>query len=392
MRFSVITPREMRFGAGRLEELPDLTAGYRRVALARGGRSFEVIRDRVHALLSGLSLVELPPQTREPEPADVDAAVEIARAAGAELIIAIGGGSVIDLGKAVAALVPQPAGAVRNYLEGVGKGCRLEQTPLPSIAIPTTAGTGAEATKNSVISSRVDGFKKSLRDPRMVPAVALIDPELCRGLSPELTALTGMDAITQLIEAYTTRNTSPVTDALALQGLQAARALPTAVSDGNNIEARGQMSLAAYLSGVCLANAGLGAAHGIAAAMGSIAPVSHGLACAQALPWVMAANLPVATERYARVAEVIRAERYADPGEGARAAIRYIWELMLEIGIPRVTELPELQTVFADDRLPALAALCHGNSLRGNPRELTDNALIELLRAMRDANDPFSLS
>jgi len=396
--FSFITPRETHFGAGCLAKLPELAARFgRRAAVARGGASCERsgLRARVLEILAaaGIAVTELPPQIREPEPEDVDAAVAMARdvdaavamARDVDLVIAIGGGSVIDLGKAVAALAPQREfGTVRDYLEGVGKGYRLAADPLPTIAVPTTAGTGTEATKNTVISSQAEGFKKSLRDNRMVPAVALIDPELTLCLPPTLTAHTGMDALTQLIEAYTTRNANPMTDALALRGIEAARSLRVAVADGKNIEARTGMSLAAYLSGVCLANAGLGAAHGIAAALGSVSPVPHGLACALALPWVMAINLPVAEERYARVAEALTGQ-HTDDG---RKAIQYVWELSREINIPRVTDLPALRPMFTDDRLPELAVLCHGNSLRGNPRALTDDELVIVLRAMRDADDP----
>lgn len=389
--FSLIVPRETHFGVGCLAKLPEIAARFgRRAALARGGASCERsgLRARVVEMLcaADITVTELPPQTREPEPEDVDGAVALAREV--DMVIAIGGGSVIDLGKAVAALAPQREfSTVRDYQEGVGKGYRLEADPLPTIAVPTTAGTGTEATKNSVISSQAEGFKKSLRDNRMVPAVALIEPELTRTLPPDVTAQTGMDALTQLVEAYTTRNANPLTDALALRGIEAARSLRDAVAGGDDLEARAQISLAAYLSGVCLANAGLGAAHAIAAALGGVSSVPHGLACALALPWVMAVNLPVAGERYARAAEALTGRRVDD----GCAAIQYVWELSREIGIPRMTDLPELRPVFTDGRLPELAALCHGNSLRGNPRALADDELVALLRAMRDAADPFAL-
>jgi alcohol dehydrogenase class IV len=271
---------------------------------------------------------------------------------------------------------------LRDYLEGVGTGRTLRADPLPCLAVPTTAGTGTEATKNAVIASQREGFKKSLRDTRMVPNVALIDPQLTVDLPPALTAATGLDALTQLIEAFTTRKAQPITDALALQGLDAVRALRTAYLDGHDHPAREAMSLAAYLSGVCLANAGLGAAHGIAAALGSVAPVGHGLACALALPWVMAANLPVAADRYARVAAILI--EIADPV----AAIHYVWHLLEELHIPRAADIPALKDALADDRLPALAARCHGNSLSGNPQPLDDDDLIRILRAMRDAEEP----
>jgi alcohol dehydrogenase class IV len=371
-------------GWGALDCLPALLADYLApMVVARGGASFIPFAARLRAF--GLDWVELPPQTREPEPDDVDAAVAVARAAGARAVLAIGGGSVIDLGKAVAALVPQdPPAPVRDFLEGVGMGRALAQHPLPFIAVPTTAGTGAEATKNAVISSHAGAFKKSLRDPRMVADTVLLDAEHTVPLPPHLTAQSGLDAINQLIEAYTTRNAQPVTDALALKGLHLARALPDAVENGANRPAREAMLLAAYLSGLCLANAGLGAAHGIAAALGAVADVPHGLACALALPWVMAANLPAVADRYREIAVVFNDDPFAEPP----SAITGVWNLLRRLNTPRVTELPALAGVFDDDNLPALAAACHGNSLRGNPLPLDDAALIHLLRRMRDAESP----
>jgi alcohol dehydrogenase class IV len=384
----------MRFGRGILAQaLPQALARCGMpIAVARGGTGFPA--DTVYDVLrrAGIATVELPPQTREPEPADVDAAVTIAREAGAAAVLAVGGGSVLDLGKAVAALVPQdPPAPVRDFLEGVGTGRTLTRDPLPFIAIPTTAGTGSEATKNAVISSAGEGFKKSLRDPRMVAATVLLDPELTTSLPPVLTAHTGLDAVTQLIEAYTSRYAQPITDTLALRGLAYARSLPDAYADGTNLAAREMMLLAAYLSGVCLANAGLCAAHGIAAALGSLANVPHGLACALALPWVMAINAPAVGERYAHVAEALTGDPFVDADIGGDVAVRHIWELLRRMRIPRVTEMRACAAIFSDAHLPALAAACHGNSLRGNPRTLNDDDLIRLLHAMRDAESPLAL-
>jgi alcohol dehydrogenase class IV len=392
-QFSLTLPGETVFGWGRLRELSAHLPPGVRVGIARGGGAFERsgLAGRVGALLdaAGMESVVLPPQTREPEPEDVDAATTLARQAGVGCVLAIGGGSVLDLGKAVAALAPQEADvSVRAYLEGVGDGRTLTADPLPFFAVPTTAGTGTEATLNSVISSKREGFKKSLRDRRMIADVALIDPELTVSLPPEITARTGMDALTQLIEAYTSSRAQPVTDALALGGLQAARGLFTAYQHGDDQPAREGMSLAAYLSGVCLANAGLGAAHSIAAAFGSMTDISHGLACAIALPWVMAANLPVVADRYAVIAGVLLERQFSSTEAGALAAIAHVWELLAALNIPRARDIPGVAGVLDDAHLPELAARCHGNSLRGNPRPLDDAQLISLLRAMRDAAEP----
>lgn len=390
--FALSLPGETRFGIGRLAELPELAVRFgTRVALVHGRASYtgNELGQRVDALLAGLNVTALPPQTREPAPEDVDAAVAVARRCGAEVIIAIGGGSVLDLGKAVAAVAPQEDDvSVIAYLEGVGDGRQLLRAPLPVIAVPTTAGTGTEASANAVITSQQAQFKKSLRDRRMLPAVALIDPELARLLPPHLTAWCGLDALTQLIESFTSCRAQPVTDALAWRGLVCAQSLRDAVNDGQNLTAREHMAFAAYLSGVCLANAGLGAAHAIAAALGSITALPHGLACAMALPWVMAANLPVVADRYAQVAAALGLRTTGDCTADARSAIAYCWDLLRDVGIPRVAEIPEVAAVLADEQLPAVAARCHGNSLRGNPRPLSDHELVDLLRAMRDRSAP----
>ncbi len=394
MSFSLQLPGETLFGWGRLAEVGALARRFGTcVALAHGGASYERsgLRERLRSAFdsAGVYAIELPPQTREPEPEDIDAAAALTRDSGAHAVLAVGGGSVLDLGKAAAALAPQqPAYPVRAYLEDIGEGRVLLADPLPVLAIPTTAGTGTEATKNAVISSQREGFKKSLRDRRMMPAIALIDPELTCTLPPQLTAWCGLDTLTQLIEAYTSARAQPISDVLALRGLAASRALPIAFRDGSNRRAREGMALAAYLSGVCLANAGLGAAHALAAAFGSAAPIAHGLACALALPWVMAANLPAAAPRYAHIALLLTGERCSESTAGAQAAINHIWALTGELGIPRATEIPTLAPLLDDAQLPALVQRCHGNSLRGNPRPLDDSELLTLLRALRDAEHP----
>ncbi|OPZ81699.1 MAG: Lactaldehyde reductase [bacterium ADurb.Bin429] len=265
----------------------------------------------------------------------------------------------------------------------MGSGRLLTRDPLPFIAIPTTAGTGSEVTKNAVISSRRDGYKKSLRDPRMIADIVILDADLTCSLPPHLTAWSGLDAVTQLIETYTSRYAQPYTDALALRGLRHARALPETYRDGTKLSTRGAMLLAAHFSGLCLANAGLGAAHGIAAALCAHADIPHGLACAVSLPWVMAMNASVVGAQYVEAVAEFTGEQTDVAG-----AIDAIWRLLAELAIPRVTALPALEPLCANAALPALAAACHGNSLRGNPRALADEDLIHLLRAMRDTEHP----
>ncbi len=299
----------LHFGVGGISQLPQLLQdrSLKTIALILGGKSFKQSKayDR---LIEGLKKVHIRYKefsiVGEPSPDAVDAIVETLKreAFPPDGVVAIGGGSVIDTGKAVSALYTME-GSVQDYLEGVGTRKPLG-TRLPLIAVPTTAGTGAEATKNAVIS-RVGpkGFKKSLRHDNYVPDVALLDPELTISCPPEVTAASGLDAITQLLEAYTCTRANPFTDGLALKALElAGKGFLIAYRDGNNLEARSQMAYAAYISGVCLAQAGLGVVHGIASPMGGLFPLSHGVVCG---------TLVVSATRFT----VSRAMRIDDPSE-----------------------------------------------------------------------------
>ncbi len=272
-------------GAGRLGSLPDFLAVHRatRILLVTGSRSLRS-SDRLERLerdLRGHGIAARSvAASGEPDPAFVDGTVQDLRGHLPDAVVAIGGGSVIDAGKAIAAMVMEE-GSVTDYLEEVGS-----RTPsgkkLPFVALPTTAGTGSEATKNAVISRPgPGGFKKSLRHESYVPDVAIIDPELAVSCPPEVTAASGLDAITQLLEGFVSSSASPLTDALARSGLRSAGGSFERVAreDGSDVGARAQMGYAAFLSGVVLANAGLGVVHGIASPMGGLFPIPHGVVC-----------------------------------------------------------------------------------------------------------------
>jgi alcohol dehydrogenase class IV len=320
---------------------------------------------------------------REPLVADVDGARQDLPATGVrdgDFLIAIGGGSAIDLAKAVAAMAQQKdRSTVQDYLEGVGRGLKLIAPPLPLLAMPTTGGTGTEATKNAVISSFDPLFKKSLRDERMVPRIVLVDPELSVSVPPATTAWTGMDAITQLIEAYITKNARPMPQALCLEGLRLALpAVERAVRDGADREAREAMAQAALFSGLALANSGLGVAHGVAAALGVHCRVPHGLACAVMLPTALGANREVAFPALARLARYALDVRDDDDGVAAQALIDRVNVLCRTLNVPsRLADLGVQR-----EQLPALVAGSHGNSLNGNPRPIADEELHSLLEAM----------
>jgi alcohol dehydrogenase class IV len=401
MRFDFVAPAKTVFGWGRRQEIGALAAPLgSRALLVTGSRTLQqggVIDDLVSRLTSaGIECLPLASISREPEVADVDEAVAITRSKGArdgDFLLAIGGGSAIDLAKAVAAMITNADGpSVRDFLEGAGRGLKITRPPLPVLAIPTTAGTGSEATKNAVISSFDPPFKKSLRHDGMMPAAVLIDPELTASLSPAVTAYTGMDAITQLIESYVSCRAQPIPQALAPHGLRlAAGAIVPAVraaeaKDRNAREAREAMALAAYLSGIALANSGLGLAHGVAAALGVHCRVPHGLACAVMLPVAMRVNRPVCQRQLADVAEALvdRAEKH--PGcsaaagvlRSADAAIDFVERLCGELNIPR--RLSDIGV--RREQLSALVRDSRGNSMSGNPRQLTDEELMALLEEM----------
>lgn len=400
--YDFFAPRKILFGAGRRSVIGDEVKQLaRRCFVISGSRSLErsgsldALCDSLKK--SGVEPLHVATQTREPLVSDVDQLVlELhQRGAAGDAVLAIGGGSAIDLGKAVAALATNRHGdSVKDFLEGVGRGLKIEQAPLPFIALPTTSGTGAEATKNSVISSESPAFKKSLRSDLMVPSVVIVDPELTLDLPPTTTAYTGMDAITQLIESYVSKRAKPIPQALCLDGLRLAlSAMITAFERPEDIAARSAMSHAALLSGMALANSGLGLAHGVAAALGVTANVPHGLACAVMLPVAMRVNREVAQERFADLGRVMRSSaascddrnplrRWHDDGNStlsdidfAVAAIDFLCD---RLRIPaRLSELG-----IQPEQLEALALGSRGNSMDGNPCEIGQTQLVELLRAM----------
>ena len=315
--YDFLAPRRIVFGWGRRREVGALAATLgRRAFIVPGARVVEnsVVFDEVTAALraAGVEPVVTTGIHREPEVEDVDRLGEELRrldVTETDLVIGLGGGAALDLAKAVAAMATNTESpTVKDYLEGVGRGLEVSRPPLPVLAMPTTAGTGSEATKNAVISGRAPPFKKSLRSDRMVPDIALVDPELTVTVPATTTAYTGMDAITQLIESYISARARPIPRALALEGLGlAAGAMGRAVRNGGDREARESMAHAALLSGLALANSGLGLAHGVAAALGIHCGVPHGLACAVLLPTALRINREVRRDDLATLGRLFTA-------------------------------------------------------------------------------------
>jgi alcohol dehydrogenase class IV len=388
LRYDLVVPQRITFGWGRRREIGDLAASLgRRAFVVSGSRTLERSGQLAELLglvrAAGVDVVHATSISREPQVADVDhLATELAQsnAGVGDFVIGIGGGSAIDLAKAAATMATnRDSSSVADYLEGVGRGLKIAQLPLPMLAVPTTAGTGSEATKNAVISSYDPPFKKSLRSDQMVPRIVLVDPQLTASLPPEVTAHTGMDAITQLIESYISRRAKPISQTLAIHGLlHAISALTEVVADGRCQWARETMAHAALLSGVALANSGLGLAHGVAAALGSICRVPHGLACAVMLPVALLANQVVCQPQLATLARLTGTARMEDDHAAAEAFICRIEQLVTALKIPR--QLRELGV--ERDQIPALVVASHGNSLAGNPREITDDELRGLLEKM----------
>lgn len=371
-------PPGIIYGPGALERLGDEAARLGRRALLvtgadslRRGGARGRIEDRLRR--AGVETILFEGVEADPAAEIVDLGVAAALKAECDLVVAAGGGSAMDAGKAIAGIATN-GGSAYDYLEGK----EITLPPLPCVAIPTTAGTGAEVTKNSVITDRRRSRKQSIRHRLLVPSAALVDPELTFSLPPAATAATGMDALAQLVEPYVSRRSTPLTDALALYGMElAGRFLVRAVQNGSDAEARNGMSLASLLSGMALANAGLGAAHALSHPLGARFGVPHGCGCAMLLPRVMEFNLPVAAQKYARVAEALGENvRGLDAAKAAHRAVERVQCLAAEIGIPAGLSAFGVR----EKDCATIAREARGSSLDGNPVEAGENDLVGILR------------
>mgnify|MGYP000272582938 CR=1 FL=1 len=380
MNFEFATANRIIFGNGKVKEVCSEAARLGRRALLITGNSLERsgdLEDSLHA--QGIHTVIF--QVKEEPSTDiVIEGASLARIEQCDLVIAIGGGSVIDAGKAVSALATN-TGDLFDYLEVIGHSQSITIPPAPYIAIPTTAGTGTEVTKNSVLISPEHRVKVSMRSPLMLPRLVVVDPELTLSMSPAITASTGLDAITQLIEAFVSVKANPLTDGICGEGLtRAARSLKNAYEDGSNKAAREDMALASLFSGIALANAGLGAAHGFAAPLGGMFKAPHGMICARLLPFVMETNVRAlkrrapgsdALLRYDKIAKIITGKEQALASD----AVRWIQDLCRKLHVPGLSSLGISQGHIPD----IVDAAQKASSMKGNPIELTTDELIEIL-------------
>ncbi len=385
--FFASTPH-IHFGCGCRERLPEILAGFgRRVLLVTGSGSIDRLPEATSlfdALASAFELRRLR-VAGEPSPELVDEAVRHHRDWRPDVVLAVGGGSAVDAAKAIAGLLPS-GDSVMLYLEGVGKGKAYAGPATPFVAVPTTAGTGGETSKNAVLSRiGADGFKKSFRDEKLVAHTILLDPELTRSCSPEVTAACGMDALTQLLESFASCKANAMTDALCVSGLEAAaRALPRVYHQGEDIEARTCMLYASSLSGLTLANAGLGSVHGLASPLGAFFPIPHGVACAALLAEAIALNIRALKARapdsrslakYAEAGRILGGDRRMDDARALVALVDHLRWLASEMGIPGLSEYG-----IGEGDIPRLIGNISGGSMSGNPVALTDEEIAGLIR------------
>jgi alcohol dehydrogenase class IV len=380
MRFDFATATRILFGPRVARELGPAAKEVGRRALLVIGCPTESAAWLSDAMKKeGIGCVSWAVQT-EPSVALIRQGVEFARREQRDIVIALGGGSAIDAGKAVAALLTN-GGELGDYLEVIGKGQPLRHPSLPFIAVPTTAGTGSEVTRNAVLASPEHRVKVSLRSPLMLARLAVVDPELTLGLPPALTASTGLDALTQLIEPYVSIRANPLTDGFCLEGLRrVSRSLRRAYHCGRDIAAREDMSLASLLGGLALANAGLGVVHGFAAPLGGMFDAPHGAVCATLLPHGMAINIRAARTRSPEGETLRRYETVArlltgKPDAVAEEGVEWVRQLCGELQIPPLSSYG-----IQEQDVPTLVEKASkASSTKGNPITLTMDELREVL-------------
>ncbi|MBN1764041.1 MAG: iron-containing alcohol dehydrogenase [Sedimentisphaerales bacterium] len=380
MRFEFTTAGRIIFGAGTVKEVAPLVSGWGRRAFIVTGRSL----DRSGAMIEQIHSQGIPCVVfgvpGEPSTTLVARAAEQARGQQCDVVVAIGGGSVIDAGKAVAAMLTNE-GALEDYLEVVGRGQRLQKHSAPFIAVPTTAGTGTEVTRNAVLSVPEYKVKVSMRSAWMLPQVAVVDPELTYSMPPAVTASTGLDALTQLIEPYVSIRANPFTDGFCREGLKrAGRSLRRAYEDGTNKEAREDMSLASLLGGLALANAGLGAVHGFAGPLGGMFNAPHGMICARLLLYIMEANIRALQQRASDSPAIVRYHEIAqiltgNPDALAEDGISWVGQLCADLQIESLAEFGLKQV----DITEVVAKSQKASSMKGNPVQLSEEELTGIL-------------
>ncbi|MFT3971844.1 MAG: iron-containing alcohol dehydrogenase [Micropruina sp.] len=373
--FAFATAARIAFGPGSSAQLPDAVAEL-------GARPFVctgATPGRFASLLAGLGGARSWPITGEPTLDDIRAGVVAAREHGADVVVGLGGGAVLDAAKIIAALAPND-GDVLDYLEVIGAGRAMARRPLPFVAVPTTAGTGSEVTMNGVVTSPEHGVKVSMRHPTMLARVALVDPELTLGCPPAVTASSGLDALTHCLESFVSPMANPLTDGFSAEGLRrAGRSQRRAYTHGDDLDARTDMALCALLGGLALANAKLGAVHGLAGVVGGLTGAPHGLTCATLLGECCRGNVAALRDRSP---EDPALARYAEAGRllsgtaGVDALLDWLAETVRVLGVPTIGQLG-----VTPEQYPQICAqAAASSSMKGNPIMLSADELEEILR------------
>lgn len=388
--FSISRLPRINYGSGRINEVPALAAAYGNKALLVTGKQSFCATPRWQSFTQSLETKGMDwlhfTVSGEPSPELVDQAVSKFRSEAVDVVIAIGGGSVLDAAKAIAGLLPY-GNSVMDHLEGVGKNIPYHGPSTPFIAVPTTAGTGSEATKNSVLSIQGrDGFKKSFRDECLIPEYAVIDPDLLVSCPRELVAADGMDAFTQLLESYVSLKANPFTDALAWSGMSAVKEGFFAAWEGNEPSAspgRGAMAYAALLSGITLAQVGLGSVHGLASPLGAYFPIPHGVVCGTLVSAATEVNIKAMQERepnnpalvkYAKVGRLLTGRNDVDDATAHLLLTSLLTEWSERLQLERLNSYGITVTDF-----PLIVANSRGSSMLTNPIVLTDTEISTIL-------------
>lgn len=388
--FSIARLPRIEFGAGSIAKLPGLIGQYGQRALLVTGQHSLTASSHWPALLAALEKAgicwEHIPVDDEPSPQLVDAAVQQFHNTDLKIVVGIGGGSVLDAAKAIAGLLLS-GDSVLDHLEGVGPEKPYHGPALPFIAVPTTAGTGSEATKNAVLSVRgLNGFKKSFRHELLVPEIALVDPDLLAGCPKSQIAANAMDTLTQLLESYVSIKANPFTDTLAESGLKAVRHGLFAWYEGGEQApfGRERMAYAALLSGVCLAQTGLGSVHGLASPLGAFFPIPHGVVCGTLVGAATRANLAALAERepnnpswrkYARAGDILYGRHFPTTEESHAALLALLDEWVERLALPRLSVYGIQESDFSQ-----IVANARGGSMKTNPLALNDAEITAILR------------
>jgi len=388
--FSISRLPRISYGPGRINEVPALAASYGHIALLVTGKQSFCVSSRWQTFTQslearGMRWLHLT-VSGEPSPSLVDGAVCRFRGEAVDVVIAIGGGSVLDAAKAIAGLLPH-GNSVIDHLEGVGRNIPYHGPSTPFIAIPTTAGTGSEATKNSVLSvPGRDGYKKSFRDECLIPEYAVVDPDLIVGCPRELVAADGMDAFTQLLESYVSLKANPFIDALAWSGMSAVKEGLFAAWEGKEpaaTQGRGAMAYAALLSGITLAQVGLGSVHGLASPLGAYFPIPHGVVCGTLVASATEVNIKAMQERepenkalakYAEVGRLLTGQTGMDDAMAHLSLIGLLSEWSERLELPRLNGYGITSADF-----PLIVANSRGSSMQTNPIVLTDAEINAIL-------------